>query len=195
VLVGGPAFPDLLDEAAARRLAGDALELAARRGKPLSVLTSPRTPRGVVDALRAAIVPPHALHVFGERENRYRTVLAEASGIMVTSDSVSMAADALAAGKPVIVYPLPQARNLKWRLGEWLYRHGVEAPSPLLAPVKWLFDSGIIEAAADRRRLFGRLVAERRATWFGEAPSAPRPGTAQEDMDRAVHALKALMQR
>ena len=119
----------------------------------LSIQTSPRTPDEAVAALERAIRPPHRLGIFGSGENRYKDVLAEASEIVVTSDSVSMLSDALASGKPVSVYPLPQSRNLKWRAGEWLYRNAVEAPSPLFAPVRWLFEAGVIEAAADRRRL------------------------------------------
>lgn len=195
LLVGGPAFPDLLDAGTARRLIADATALAQQRGRMLRVITSPRTPREVNQALRETVRAPHALHVFGEGGNRYRAALAEASEIIVTSDSVSMTADALAAGKPAAIYPLPQARDLKWRLGEWLYRHAVETPSALLMPVRRLFELGLIEVAADRQRLFSRLVAEGRAAWFGEAPATPHPGTAREDMDRAVHALRALMKR
>jgi hypothetical protein len=111
----------------------------------------------------------------------------------VTSDSISMLSDALASGRPVSVYPLPQALNLKWRAGEWLHRHAVEAPSPLFTPVRWLFDAGLIEAAADRRRLHARLVAEKRLVWFGEEPLPPQQGAGARDLETAVQSLRALM--
>lgn len=193
VLVGGPAFPDRLDEAAAEQLASDVLALAARKGAVLDVVTSPRTPAAAIAVLDRRITAPHRLTVFGRGENRYRAALAAASKIVVTSDSVSMVSDALASGKPVSVYPLPQALNMKWRLGDGLYRHCVEVPQPLTGPVRWLFDAGIVEVAPDRRKLFGRLAAEGRLGWFGEDPPPPQPDAARRDLATAVQSLRQLM--
>jgi mitochondrial fission protein ELM1 len=191
--VGGPAFPDLLDAAAAEQLATDALAFAARRNAVLDVVTSPRTPPAAVAVLAARITHPHRLGIFGRSENRYRDALAGASEIIVTSDSVSMVADALASGRPVSIYPLPQALNAKWKLGSWLYRNAIEVPTPLMRPVRWLFDVGVIEVAPDRRKLFARLVAEGRLGWFGQAAPAPQPGAAQRDLAMAVDSLRRLM--
>lgn len=193
LLVGGPAFPDRLDGATASQLASDAIAHATRRNRPLSVQTGPRTPEDAVAALARAITPPHRLDIFHKGENRYKALLAEASEIVVTSDSVSMVSDALASGRPVSIYPLPRSENLKWQAGEFLFRNAVEQPSPLFAPVSALFDKGVIEATADRRRLFQRLVDERRLSWFGQEPVPPRPQAMREDMDRAVQSLRALM--
>lgn len=193
LLVGGPAFPDRLDVASARQLASDALAHAEARHAVLHVLTSPRTPQAVVAVLKAAIGAPHRLQVFGEGENRYREVLRAASEIVVTSDSVSMVSDALASGRPVSVYPLPLARNLTWRAGEWLHRNAVVGRRLLFAPARWMFDSGLIEAAADRRLLFARLVSERRLSWFGADLAPPQPGAARQDLARAVASVRALM--
>jgi hypothetical protein len=192
VLVGGPAFPDLLDAAAAEQLATDVLALAARKGAMLEVVTSPRTPPEAIAVLEKRIAAPHRLGIFGRGENRYRAVLAEASGIVVTSDSVSMVSDALASGKPVTVYPLPQALNVKWKLGDWFYRRSVEAPQPMMAPVRWLFDAGVIEVAPDRRKLFARLVSEGRLGWFGQDPPPPQPAAAHRDLATAVQSLRRL---
>lgn len=193
LLVGGPAFPDVLDAAAASRIASEAVAYAERRNEILDVQTSPRTPPAAVAALQRLILPPHRLGIFGEGENRYRLALVEASQIIVTSDSVSMLSDALASGKPVSVFALPQARNLKLRLGEWFHRNAVEQPRSGLAPVRWLFDAGLIEAAPDRHRLHARLVAEGRLAWFGEPAPAPKPDAARRDLDKAVAALRSLM--
>ena len=193
LVVGGPAFPDLLDAPAAERLADEALADAARTGRTLDVVTSPRTPPEAIAVLERRIVAPHRLSVFGRGQNRYREALAQASEIIVTSDSVSMVADALAAAKPVAIYRLPQALNAKWKLGGWLYRNSVEAPQPLMRPVRWLFDSGIAEVAPDRRKLFARLVAEGRIGWFGEAVPPPQPGAARRDLEIAVESLRRLM--
>lgn len=190
--VGGPAFPDRLDGAAAEQLSLDALAHAARKTTTLDVVTSPRTPQAAIAVLQRRITPPHRLSVFGRGENRYRAALADASEIVVTSDSVSMVADALASGKPVSVYPLPQALNAKWKLGGWLYRNSVETPRPLMGPARWLFDSGVIEVAPDRRKLFARLVAEGRLAWFGDAAPAAQPGAAQRDLAQAARSLRDL---
>jgi mitochondrial fission protein ELM1 len=192
LLVGGPAFPDRFDAATATRIASDAMAYASSRRKTLSVLTSPRTPRIAAEALRAAITPPHQISIFGEGENRYRAVLAEASEIVVTSDSVSMLSDALATGKPVSVYPLPQELNLKWQAGEWLHRQS-QSTSLLSAPIRWLFDAGIVEAAADRRQLHARLMEEKRIVAFGEEPLPPPPGAQHRDLATALQSLRALM--
>lgn len=193
LVVGGPAFPDVLDGAAAEQLATEALSFAAKAGRSLDVVTSPRTPAAAIAVLERRITPPHRLSVFGRGANRYKEALATASWIIVTSDSVSMVADALAAARPVSVYPLPQALNAKWKLGSWLYRNSVEMAQPLMRPVRWLFDAGVIEVAPDRRKLFARLAAEERLGWFGEAPPPPQPAAAQHDLEIAVQSLRRLM--
>jgi hypothetical protein len=72
------------------------MSYAERKNRILSIQTSPRTPDRAVTALERAVRPPHGLGIFGSGENRYKDVLAEASEIVVTSDSVSMLSDALA---------------------------------------------------------------------------------------------------
>lgn len=193
VAVGGPAFPDLLDAAAAETLASALLAHAAARKTSLDVVTSPRTPPEAIAVLERRITAPHRLAIFGRGENRYRAALAGASEIIVTSDSVSMVADALASGTPVSIYPLPQALNAKWKLGSWLYRAAIELRRPMTGPVRWLFDTGVIEVAPDRRKLFQRLVAEQRLGWFGQAAPPPQPGAARRDLEIAVKSLRQLM--
>lgn len=193
LIVGGSAFPDVLDGSTAERLANDLQAHAHARGGTLAVHTSPRTSRAAVDALRRAIKPPHLLHVFGEGGNLYRPLLSAADEITVTSDSVSMVADALEASKPVAVYPLPQGRGVLWHTAEWLYRHAVLSPSPLLSPVKWLFDAGVMEASADRRLLFARLVEEKRIGWFGTPLPPPALDGSRQDLVLAADSLRALM--
>lgn len=189
LIVGGPAFPDRLDGETAGRMAADVLASASGT---VAVHTSPRTPKDVVARLAETVAPPNLLHVYGDGPNLYRPLLAAADQIIVTSDSVSMVSDALATGKPLAIYPLPLALNWKWKLGGWLYCHAVEQPFGLLAPIRWLFDRGIIEVAANRRKLFQRLVAEGRAGWFGAAHGPGRSDGGREDLIRAVAALRKL---
>ena len=193
LVVGGSAFPDRLNKEAATTLIADVFAKVKAAKGVLAVHTSPRTSQDVVSTLRQSVGPPHRLHVFGEGDNLYRPLLSAADEIVVTSDSVSMVSDALTSGKPVSIYPLPQLLNLKWRAGEWLYSNAVEKRSAMFAPARWLFDAGIIEAAADRRRLFARLVAQKRATMFGSATVSPQPDAFRRDLKRAVESLRALM--
>lgn len=193
LIVGGPAFPDRLDGKVAEELARRALAHASGKARLLDAHTSPRTPADAVAALRRIIVPPHRLSLFAPGESRYRSALAEASEIIVTSDSVSMLADALAASRPVSVYPLPQDTGLRLSVGNWLHRNAVADERAAFAPVRWLFDAGLIEAAADRRRLIDRLVSEARVSWFGNATTPPRMNAADDDLATACARLRTLM--
>ena len=176
LLVGGPAFPDRLDAAAAAKLATDAIAYAARRNSHPQRADQPAHARQRPSPRWNVSSPRPIASRLRQGENRYKATLAEASEIVVTSDSVSMVSDALASGKPVsdlsasaIAEPemagrrvaLPQCRG--------------RALAPPFAPARWLFDIGLIEAAADRRRLFTRLVAEKRLGWFGDEPVPPQP--------------------
>jgi mitochondrial fission protein ELM1 len=193
VLVGGSSFPDVLDGRSASQLARDIRLYADKFGGTLAVATSPRTSREVVEALKANISAHHRLHVFGEGGDHYRAALHAADEVIVTSDSVSMVADALDTGKPVSIYPLPRQLNLQWRISEWLYAHAMVKPSPMLAPFKWAFDRGVFEASADRRLLFGKLVARGQVSWFGSPAPTPNPEASRQDMARAVERLRALL--
>jgi mitochondrial fission protein ELM1 len=194
LLVGAASFPDRLDPKIAAELAAAVRWRADEHGGTIIAMTGPRTDAAVAAALIEALPAPHQVHVFGSRtDDPYRDVLAGAREIVVTSDSVSMVADALETSRPVYVYPLPQVLNLEWRLSEWLYRHAVVKPSPLLWPVSWLFNAGVIEVSADRRQLFGRLAASRRLSWFGASPPVPQSNTTQRDLDLAVTRVRRLL--
>jgi len=168
-LIGGTSLPELLDTAAAARLAQNLLEHVGDMSGTLLVITSPRTSRPAATALMQLIRPPHIVHVWNESNGDfYRRLLTAADEIVVTSDSVSMAADALATGKPVSIYRLPRQWTLKHRLIERLYQLSAKNTPLWLMPVKYLFETGLIEPRADRQLLFDRLVAEGRLRWFGE---------------------------
>lgn len=172
VLVGGTAVPERLDGAAATSLARDLLARQHKTGGTLLVVTSPRTGAEAGAVLTRAFPSPHIVHLWRKGEdNPYRRFLALADEVVVTSDSVSMAADALAAGKKLSVYRLPRRAAIKDAVVEKLFaRVYGDAPCPFwLKPAKWLFDAGLIELRADRPLLFERLVREGRLGWFGEA--------------------------
>ena len=193
VLAGGASFPDRFDGKVAAQLAGDIRQYTDHKNGTMAIATSPRSGAEVNAALERVVAPPHRLQVFGRGENRYAALLAAADEIVVTSDSVSMVADALETGMPVYVYRLPRHLGLQWHIMEWLYVRAVERRLAVLLPVKWLFDAGVFEAAADRRRLISRLAAERRIAWFGDTPPLPQPSAAAQDLARAAGRLRALI--
>jgi len=97
LLIGGDTFMWSLDP---RRVARAAAAISQKSGGSVIAASSPRSdPRvlmAVADALRGS---EHAL-VWG-RFPRYPVLLAGADEIYVTADSVAMASDAVATGKPV----------------------------------------------------------------------------------------------
>lgn len=111
VLVGGGNLPYRFDAAEGRRLGGLLNDLARRHGGALLVTTSPRTPAPAVAALFDTIDAPAHLHRWGAGDgaNPLGAYLTAADRFVVTGDSASMMAEALATGRPVELFPLAQA--------------------------------------------------------------------------------------
>lgn len=195
VLVGGTALPERLDGEAAAALARDLLAQAQKCDGTLLVVTSPRTSAAAGEALARAIPAPHIVHLWRkEGDNPYRRFLACADAIVVTGDSVSMVADALATGKDVSVYRLPRRWTFTHGVTERLFERVSAGPHCpwWLRPVKILFDKGLIEARADRPRLFDRLVAEGRLRWFGEARRETRHVSSPAELEAILPRIRAL---
>ena len=131
VLVGGPSHPHRLE-------AASALALAARinQGASASVLvsTSPRTPGFVAEVLASEIPRAKFIYRWSKSDaNPHQAILALADRFLVTSDSVSMAAEAIATGKPVDIFQLPRSPlaftwSARRGLPAWLARHGIMSP-------------------------------------------------------------------
>jgi uncharacterized protein len=131
VLLGGHVGPWTFTPAKGREL-GERVDALARGGAGGSVLasTSARTPPAVADAFAAALTVPHRLHRWrrDDPDNPYLAFLALADRIVVTSDSMSMLAEAAATGKPVFAHDLadpagpgrPTRRSLIFHLGRLL---------------------------------------------------------------------------
>lgn len=194
VLVGGTSPPDLLDEASAFGLAEAVLHHADRAGRTLLVATGPRTNEAAAKMLASLITPPHRVHLWqAESANPYRRWIDLAYEIVVTSDSVSMVRDALAADKPVYVYRLPQSAGPGPQLAGLLHGLAYRQPAGFASRTVALpFERGVIEAPADRNLLFERLVAEGRLAWFGDIFDDTSEGPDHDDMATAVTAVKQL---
>ncbi len=106
LLVGGSAGKRKFDAAMAADLGRRASALA--QGGSLMVTTSRRTDDAAAEALVAAITGPFYLHRWNSAgENPYYALLGLADAAIVTGESVSMASEAVAAGKPLFIYAPP----------------------------------------------------------------------------------------
>lgn len=124
VIVGGNSRPLVLDEAAATKLADNAL--AAAVGGSIALATSPRTPSAVVtllqDRLAASQVPNHLVIWQKGAPDGYSQILHHADRLMVTGDSAAMVADAALSGHPTEVFPLEERPDLRWRTAQRLVK-------------------------------------------------------------------------
>ena len=179
LLVGGDSGSKVVDAAFGCATLTACAALADERGTRLRVTTSPRTPRAVEDALREAAATLGAecfpWHARAGAENPYRLWLAEASGVVVTADSISMAAEAAAGGAPLWIARLPTSDRPWWRTRRgWRWKSATHELAQVLAPMRF---------RRDTQRLLQALVASGHARWLeddaGPARTAPRQGASE----------------
>lgn len=209
VLVGGPSNPITFGAADARRLVREALAYAAAGNGTLLVATSPRTPAAVLEVLKTDLPAPHRLFLFepgaGAR-NPYPALLAMADAFIVTTDSVSMVADAALTGKEVRLFDLPVVprRPLwqpSWPIQNWAGRRRngrLSDGKPADAIDRW-FDAEVRAARAQPARyvptIMNRLLRERHVALLS-SPIAPQPGLdrlAGEELDMVAARIVALL--
>jgi mitochondrial fission protein ELM1 len=185
VLVGGTAWPYMLDAAAARRLAEQTSAAARAAGGSLLVTTSRRTPPVVAATLAAALTAAAVLHCWsaGDPANPYLAFLGLADRIIVTADSASMLADAVST-KPVEIFPLPeQPRGYRWlrdRARGMVWRaSGAPALGRMLMP---LVERLGVRPRRDLARLHAAVYARGLAVRFGAPPAPPRTGAAADGL-------------
>ena len=107
VLVGGNNKYFQLTSAALENLAQQLQRAVLDSGGSLMLTTSRRTGKEAETILRKQLSDVPGIIWSGEGENPYLGFLALADHIVATSDSVSMATEACATGKPVYVFDLP----------------------------------------------------------------------------------------
>lgn len=106
-LVGGPTGQHVFSDAFAERMAREVAVAARNAGGGLAILTSRRTPASAVEALRRGALEARLIPWRPDApENPAPACLARADLAVVTGESESMIAEAVAAGLPVTVYPL-----------------------------------------------------------------------------------------
>jgi mitochondrial fission protein ELM1 len=186
--IGGGVPPHRLDAAACAALAGEASRLAASESGTALVFTSPRTGAANEGALRGALSSGAYFQGWQNRTgpNLFPAAVAAADRMVVTSDSISMVVEGIAAGKPVALYTLPQFKTLALRLGRSL-----DEPRGLFRVARPLIRRGIIESPPDRQAFFDTLIA---SGWLAAYPSFPRP-SGEPPLPRAEKLAVAAVQR
>ena len=194
LLVGGSAGPFRLDRESASRLAREAKALAEAEGATLLVSTSARTAPEAVEALQAALPDARLFYRWqpDDPANPYLGILGLADLLVVTGESISMATEACATGKPVFLFDLgrswfsmrrPARLPSLWELLADFDRRAVIYRLALnFGPARLVRDLQVISA---------RLVEGARAAWLGDPP--PRgDAPALRDLERAAEAVEKL---
>jgi len=160
-LVGGPTAQHALGRDFAARMAGAVADATAALGGGLAIATSRRTPADAVEAIRQA-APEARLHVWraDAAYNPYVAFLANADLLVVTGESEAMLAEAIAAEKPLTIYPLeavPLSRisRVRGRIASL-----AQGKSPLAPAARALMASGWVNPRRDLNALH-RLIESR----------------------------------
>ena len=127
VLIGGPSGSARFGRKATAALC-DGLTRLAVDGAGLMVTPSRRTPRAVVDAVADAVGGLGAWIWPGVGDNPYPAVLGLADAVVVTADSVSMACEAAATGKPLFVSPVDRLSGRLAQFHAALSAQGIARP-------------------------------------------------------------------
>ena len=193
VLVGGSSGPYRFTVDSARRLGREASALARADGGALLVTTSARTGDAATQALQSAIDVPCFFHRWqqGASDNPFHAVLGLASRIVVTADSISMMAEALSTGKPVLLFDIEEGRyamraDLDRPLIGWRGRSLDASFFRLLinhAPPRFSRDLRVVQR---------QLVRSGRAQWLGDPPPDAAPPPMEDGLARAVARIRQL---
>jgi uncharacterized protein len=176
VLVGGSAPPEILDETSAEVMCEDLKDY-----KNIRIVTSPRTPMAIANIFAKHFQQTHIWQK--DKANPYAEALASASQIIVTSDSVSMLADALVQHVPVQIYRLPKKLTWAQRAIVHYFRR---------RPNSLLFRWGLIETTPNRTQLVERLVSQNYVSWFGEKQNSLQKFNFENDLAKAAQAIAKL---
>lgn len=128
VLVGGDSKVHRMTPGTAQRLGRDLVALTHAQGAGLMVTLSRRTGPEAATALRTALQGTTAEIWDGRGENPYFGYLGLADAILVTEDSVTMASEAAATGRPLHVIALPGGSAKFRRFHAALQEAGVSRP-------------------------------------------------------------------
>jgi len=157
-LLGGNARPLVFDESARRRLIGQLAQQQVATGGSVVLVESPRTPRGTIDAIAAALPGPHHLVRWREKPSPLAALMTLADRFVVTNDSASMTAEALVTGKPVEAFALTTQPD--WRVrATRRWQHLADAHALARRSFERASEAGLLTSTRDTGRLTKALNA------------------------------------
>ena len=209
VLVGGTSGQYWLDRRGAAEMGRAVAAYAETRGATLMVTTSRRTGAANTRAFCEALPPGSFVHPWNdalpesavrdaEAENPYLGMLGWADEVIATGDSESMLAEALAAGRPLHIYPLPVRASFPGlRIArEWVRRRADDpaTPSPdgRSSRSRRAIELGWVRPTRDLDTLHAALIERGLAVRFGDAPVAPATDLAAE-LEAVVTRVRSLL--
>jgi uncharacterized protein len=201
-LVGGQSRSHRLTADDARAFGRAASNWARRHQARLLVVTSRRT-GAVARHVGAGLAREDDIYVWqpGDAENPYALALDAAEAVLVTGESESMLADAVANGLPVLIWPLQRRRATPWAaLSAWVAGRACRAQYNRRGSIRpqqgfgylcarilergWALPPRDLEALHDA--LYSRSLAAR----FGEPERGEHPPAFQE-LEHVSHVLAA----
>ena len=190
LLVGGKTKPFDMDAGVARDLLARTLDSMPADGG-LFVSTSRRTPPAMVDVLREGLPEGAKLHAFepGGGDNPYLALLGLGDRFVVTGDSVSMLTEIARLGRPLQIYPLPEAPST----GRGLLRRIEQSPM-LAGGLDVLRRWGLAGWPRDLTALHDLLVGEGRAVRIGdETTAAPASAPPEDELARVAERVRSVL--
>jgi hypothetical protein len=108
VLIGGPTGPFLFDDRLVRWVLDAVRDIEDGRRGSAFIVTSRRTPKLVVEGLKAGLPASDRLFVWGDSAagNPYAALLGLVDSALVTADSISMQTEFARQGVPLGIIPL-----------------------------------------------------------------------------------------
>jgi mitochondrial fission protein ELM1 len=203
VVLGGHSGPYTFDREAGALLGERASRMARELGGSLLVTTSARTPAEAATALEERLDAPHELYRWrpgaAAADNPYLGYLALADRVIVTCESMSMLVDAIATGRPVLIFDLARGpgshrpREPGVPPPTWRERAARRAR---LQPV-W-YRLGQLAGPRQLRRDVGaihrRQIEAGRAAWLGDPVPDPAAAPPLRDAERAAERVRALFE-
>jgi hypothetical protein len=180
LVLGGQCFDHNLPPALGARIAVQARNAAARLGGSLAIVSSRRSGAALEQAVKHA-APIAVFFPWDQFPNPFLALLASADAAIVTGDSESMAAEAIAAGLPVYIAPVPTRSSprmaVEWSAA-WLHRLG----GPLAWVIRQVWSAGVLLPPRDLGQFLDdlavagyakRLTAETEITLDWHPPPPP----------------------
>jgi len=158
VLLGGDSGFLLYDARHGEELAARLDRLIIAHGGSLLLTSSRRTPTVFLDALVRRLRATHQLHRFGAADNPYPWLLAHADALIVTADSMSMLAEAVAGGRPTYVASVAEPADNWWvDPAQYRWRALSHRVVQRFAPERFRRDVRVLQQRLQRHRVIGNL--------------------------------------